>query len=176
MEPENIKVQASETSVAVPDMEVPKRDATDESSHPSVEEHPAKKARLDEPSKPARVDMRDRGIAPVKAEYVCLSLIYREILTFAYLGIASKSRRSLALQMRLAPTMPLKPLPMMTAMVARRTKERRRRTRARTQIAAMVHLKMRRAFAAQECLRTSLPLESANMARSADLSTICVFI
>ncbi|CAP94042.1 tRNA-dihydrouridine synthase 3 [Penicillium rubens] len=69
MEPENIKVQASETSVAVPDMEVPKRDATDESSHPSVEEHPAKKARLDEPSKPARVDMRDRGIAPVKAEY-----------------------------------------------------------------------------------------------------------
>ncbi|KAJ5245332.1 hypothetical protein N7489_005428 [Penicillium chrysogenum] len=69
MEPENTKVQASETSVAVPDMEVPKRDATDESSHPSVEEHPAKKARLDEPSKPARVDMRDRGIAPVKAEY-----------------------------------------------------------------------------------------------------------
>jgi tRNA-dihydrouridine synthase 3 len=83
MEPENTKVQAPETSVAVPDMEVPKRDATDESSHPSVEEHPAKKARLDEPSKPARVDMRDRGIAPVKAEYVWLSLIYREILTLA---------------------------------------------------------------------------------------------
>ncbi|OQE89717.1 hypothetical protein PENNAL_c0013G08137 [Penicillium nalgiovense] len=69
MEPENTKDQASETSVAVPDMEVPKRDAANESSNPSVEEPPAKKARLDEPSKPAQVDMRDRGIAPVKAEY-----------------------------------------------------------------------------------------------------------
>ncbi|OQE23403.1 hypothetical protein PENFLA_c011G08627 [Penicillium flavigenum] len=69
MEPENTNVQASETSVAVPDMEVPKRDATNESSHSSVEEPPAKKARLDEPSKSSQVDMRDRGIAPVKAEY-----------------------------------------------------------------------------------------------------------
>ncbi|KAJ6191236.1 hypothetical protein N7519_001257 [Penicillium mononematosum] len=69
MDPENTKDQASETSVAVPDTEVPKRDAANESSNPSVEEPPAKKARLDEPSKPAQVDMRDRGIAPVKAEY-----------------------------------------------------------------------------------------------------------
>lgn len=83
MEPENTKDQASETSVAVPDMEVPKRDAANESSNPSVEEPPAKKARLDEPSKPAQVDMRDRGIAPVKAEYVWLSLNYRRILTLA---------------------------------------------------------------------------------------------
>ncbi|CAG8893766.1 unnamed protein product [Penicillium egyptiacum] len=66
MESENTKAQVSEISVAVPDMEVPKRDAANESGGPGVEEPPAKKARLDEPS---QVDMRDRGIAPVKAEY-----------------------------------------------------------------------------------------------------------
>ncbi|OQE02910.1 hypothetical protein PENVUL_c037G07881 [Penicillium vulpinum] len=69
MEPETTKVQASEVSVAVPDMEVPKRDATNDSGAAGADEPPSKKARLDEPSKPAQVDMRDRGIAPIKAEY-----------------------------------------------------------------------------------------------------------
>ncbi|KAF4762404.1 hypothetical protein N7455_003320 [Penicillium solitum] len=69
MEPETTKVQAPEASVAAPDMEVPKRDAANDSGAAGVDEPPAKKARLDEPSKPARVDMRDRGMAPIKAEY-----------------------------------------------------------------------------------------------------------
>lgn len=83
MEPETTKAQAPEASVAAPDMEVPKRDAASDSGAAGVEEPPAKKARLDEPSKPTQVDMRDRGIAPVKAEYVWMSLNHRKILTFA---------------------------------------------------------------------------------------------
>lgn len=80
MEPETTKVQAPEASVAAPDMEVPKRDAANDSG---VDEPPAKKARLDEPSKPAHVDMRDKGMAPIKAEYVHLPLKDRKILIFA---------------------------------------------------------------------------------------------
>ncbi|KAJ5409436.1 uncharacterized protein N7487_003795 [Penicillium crustosum] len=69
MEPETTNVQAPEASVAAPGMEVPKRDAANDSGATGVDEPPAKKARLDEPSKPAPVDMRDRGMAPIKAEY-----------------------------------------------------------------------------------------------------------
>ncbi|KGO39445.1 tRNA-dihydrouridine synthase [Penicillium expansum] len=69
MEPETTNVQTPEASVAAPNIEVPKRDAANDSGAAGVEEPPAKKARLDEPSKPAQVDMRDKGIAPVKAEY-----------------------------------------------------------------------------------------------------------
>lgn len=83
MEPEPTKVQAPEASVAAPDMEVPKRDAANDSSAAGVDEPPAKKARLDEPSKPAHVDMRDRGMAPIKAEYVRLLLKDRITLIFA---------------------------------------------------------------------------------------------
>jgi tRNA-dihydrouridine synthase 3 len=74
MEAETTKAQAPEASVAVPDMEVPKRDAATDSGAAGADEPPSKKARLDEPSKPARVDMRDRGMAPIKAEYVRLPL------------------------------------------------------------------------------------------------------
>ena len=83
MEPQTTKDQAPEASVAAPDMEVPKRDAANDSSATGVDEPPAKKARLDEPSKPAHVDMRDRGMAPIKAEYVRLPLKDRKILIFA---------------------------------------------------------------------------------------------
>ncbi|KAI3225055.1 hypothetical protein DTO012A9_9599 [Penicillium roqueforti] len=69
MEPETIQAQAPVANVATPDSEIPKRDAANDPGAADVEEPPAKKARLDEPSKPAQVDMRDRGIAPIKAEY-----------------------------------------------------------------------------------------------------------
>lgn len=83
MEPETTKVQAPEASIAAPDMEVPKRDAANDSGAAGVDEPPAKKARLDEPSKPAHVDMRDKGMAPIKAEYIHLPLKDRKILIFA---------------------------------------------------------------------------------------------
>lgn len=82
MEPETTNVQAPEASVAAPGMEVPKRDAANDSGATGVDEPPAKKARLDEPSKPAPVDMRDRGMAPIKAEYVRLLPEDRKILIF----------------------------------------------------------------------------------------------
>ncbi|KAJ5385594.1 hypothetical protein N7517_003505 [Penicillium concentricum] len=69
MEPEITKVQVSEASVTIPDMEIPKRDAASDSGAAGVDEPPSKKARLEEPSKPAKVDMRDRAVAPIKAEY-----------------------------------------------------------------------------------------------------------
>lgn len=83
MEPETTNVQTPEASVAAPNIEVPKRDAANDSGAAGVEEPPAKKARLDEPSKPAQVDMRDKGIAPVKAEYVRFHSKDRKILTLA---------------------------------------------------------------------------------------------
>ncbi|KAJ5162591.1 uncharacterized protein N7500_004421 [Penicillium coprophilum] len=69
IEPETPKVEALQANVAVPNMEIPKRDATNDSGAAGVDEPPSKKARLDEPSQPAKVDMRDRGMAPIKAEY-----------------------------------------------------------------------------------------------------------
>lgn len=81
MEPETTNVQAQEASNAAPIIEVPKRDTANGSGAADMEEPPAKKARLDEPSKPAQVDMRDRGIAPIKAEYVRFTSNDRKILT-----------------------------------------------------------------------------------------------
>lgn len=82
MEPETIQAQTPVANVATPDNEIPKRDAANDPGAADVEEPPAKKARLDEPSKPAQVDMRDRGIAPIKAEYVQLPFNDYEVLTF----------------------------------------------------------------------------------------------
>lgn len=83
MEAETIKVQTPEASVAAHVMEVPKRDAANDSGAADVEEPPTKKARLDEPSKPAHVDMRDKGIVPIKAEHVPLPINDHQTLTVA---------------------------------------------------------------------------------------------
>ena len=70
MEPETSKAQLSEASVAAPDMDVSKRDvASGDAGAAGVDEPPSKKARVEEPTKPVAQDMRDRGIAPIKAEY-----------------------------------------------------------------------------------------------------------
>ncbi|KAJ5332793.1 hypothetical protein MYU51_009063 [Penicillium brevicompactum] len=63
-------VQVSEASPAVPQVDLPKREAAGDVA--AVSEPPAKKARVEEPTEstePIAKDMRDRGIAPVKAEY-----------------------------------------------------------------------------------------------------------
>lgn len=71
MESEIPNAQLSEASVAAPIMEAPKRDAAnDDVGAAGTEEPPSKKARLEETSTPVEQDMRDRGIAPIKAEYV----------------------------------------------------------------------------------------------------------
>ena len=56
---------------SVPDVEAQKRDVND--NYAAVEEPPAKKARLEENPNSDRQDMRDRGVAPIKAEYVCFA-------------------------------------------------------------------------------------------------------
>jgi hypothetical protein len=56
---------------SVPDVEAQKRDANDNSA--AMEEPPAKKARLEDAPNSDRQDMRDRGVAPIKAEYVCFT-------------------------------------------------------------------------------------------------------
>ncbi|CAG7998110.1 unnamed protein product [Penicillium olsonii] len=62
---ETSKVPVPEVGAAAPDMDVSKRDAAGDAA---TSEPPAKKARVEEPNSIAQ-DMRDRGIAPVKAEY-----------------------------------------------------------------------------------------------------------
>jgi tRNA-dihydrouridine synthase 3 len=52
---------------AVPEVEAQKRDASDNAA--AVEEPPAKKARIEENPNADKQDMRDRGVAPIKAEY-----------------------------------------------------------------------------------------------------------
>lgn len=64
---ETSKPQLPEASATVPDMDVSKRDAVGDTA---VEEPPAKKARVEEPTEPVAQDSRDKGIAPIKAEYV----------------------------------------------------------------------------------------------------------
>ncbi|OQD79926.1 hypothetical protein PENANT_c042G01763 [Penicillium antarcticum] len=61
MEAETVKIDS------VLDVEAQKRDANDNAV--AVEEPPAKKARLEENPNAAKQDMRDRGVAPIKAEY-----------------------------------------------------------------------------------------------------------
>lgn len=65
MEAEPVRIDS------VPEVEAQKRDANDNSA--AVEEPPAKKARLEENPNSDRQDMRDRGVAPIKAEYVCFT-------------------------------------------------------------------------------------------------------
>lgn len=81
------KPQLPEAGAPAPDMDVSKRDAGDA----AVEEPPAKKARVEEPTEPVAQDSRDKGIAPIKAEYVqCLSSPARS--TDVCQGIALKPR------------------------------------------------------------------------------------
>lgn len=67
-------VSATQSSPAAnngtPEVDVTKRDAANGLS-PGAEEPPSKKVRLEESSQPDRQDRssRDRGIAPIKAEY-----------------------------------------------------------------------------------------------------------
>lgn len=64
-------VQVPEPSAAAPPVDIPKRDAAGDVA--ATSEPPAKKARVEEPTdstEPIAKDMRDRGIAPVKSEYV----------------------------------------------------------------------------------------------------------
>jgi tRNA-dihydrouridine synthase 3 len=76
MEPETSKAQLPEASAPAPNMDVSKRDAANgDAGAAGVDEPPAKKARVEEPTKPIGQDSRDKGMAPIKAEYVQFLLI-----------------------------------------------------------------------------------------------------
>lgn len=64
----------SEATIAPPEVDDGKRDAVNGGS--GVEEPPAKKARVEEPSESNGQSRpsREKGVAPIKAEYVCLTL------------------------------------------------------------------------------------------------------
>lgn len=63
----------SEATIAPPEVDANKRDAVNSGS--GVEEPPAKKARVEESSESNGQSrpLRERGIAPIKAEYACLT-------------------------------------------------------------------------------------------------------
>jgi hypothetical protein len=69
MDPAAAPVPPSDAQNLPSEMDVIKRDAVNGVS--SAEEPPAKKARLEETSENKEEDHRSKGIAPIKAEYVC---------------------------------------------------------------------------------------------------------
>lgn len=94
-------VQVSEASPAVPQVDLPKREAAGDVA--AVSEPPAKKARVEEPTEstePIAKDMRDRGIAPVKAEYVAITSIIRISTNSVFKGTVSRPHPSPVLQKR----------------------------------------------------------------------------
>ncbi|OKP06248.1 tRNA-dihydrouridine(47) synthase [NAD(P)(+)] [Penicillium subrubescens] len=70
MDPTVPQSATAETTQAPSEVDLPKRDAANGS--PAAEEPPSKKARIDEPEKSEdeRDSRRNRGIAPIKAEYL----------------------------------------------------------------------------------------------------------
>lgn len=69
MDPTAAPAPSSDVQNTPSEVDVTKRDAANGVSN--ADEPPSKKARLDETSENTEQDLRSKGIAPIKAEYVC---------------------------------------------------------------------------------------------------------
>jgi hypothetical protein len=143
-----------------------------------IEEPPLKKARLDEFAPPkqrnGQASQRQKGIAPVKAEYAikmktCACILTNRILGFSYQNPNSPSQQT--------PVQTMMPKQPPTRIVMKKRKERRTRRRilVRTRTARSEDLKMQRvSVRVGFFVRNSLRLH-AHLARNVGSSMICVF-